>query len=238
MKRIAPILLLIIVASILIACGASSPEQPAATPAAVTVRIITVVSTVTPAPTRTPTPDLPAEEMPDVGCAGADYPDWRTSPYVLPFPVGLTYPVQLSQCSGSYHSLGLPDAFATDFVMDIGTPITAARAGTVAFVTEAGKGRGENNYIVIDHGDNTYAIYMHLKFEGALAEVGDVVEQGQEIGLSGVTGLAGYPHLHFIVVQDDWDWPYTGIPVNFSNTVPNPRGLAENTEYTALPYER
>ena len=70
--------------------------------------------------------DSLASQDPDVGCPGATCPDWTTSPYVLPFPVGKEYRVDLSNCSGSFHGEGQPDEFATDFAMPVGTPITAA----------------------------------------------------------------------------------------------------------------
>lgn len=171
------------------------------------------------------------------GCPGIVYPDWKTSPYVLPYPVGTAYKIDLSNCSGSYHSEGRPDEFAIDFNMNIGTIITAARSGKVVHVEESGFDENHpNNLVVIDHGDNTFAEYMHLTNKGAFVEVGDYVEQGDEIGLSGSTGLAGYPHLHFVVTQNSWQWPYKSIPVTFSNTWSNERSLASGTIYKAFEY--
>ena len=57
----------------------------------------------------------------EIGCPNVDYPDWETSPYVLPFAVGETYRVELANCSSSYHNENYPDKFAYDFVMEIGT---------------------------------------------------------------------------------------------------------------------
>lgn len=181
--------------------------------------------------------DLAAAPGIAAGCPGATYPDWSTSPYVLPYPVGVTHRVDLSNCSGSFHSRGRPDEFATDFAMPIGTQITAAREGTVVFVEKRGIDYNEpNNLVVVDHGDGTYAQYMHLTANGALVSVGETVARGDTLGLSGATGLAGYPHLHYVVTRDDWAWPYVSIPVTFSNTVPNPRGLKADSAYEALVY--
>ena len=122
--------------------------------------------------------------------------------------------------------------------MEIGTPILASRAGTVIFVEGSGIDfRQPNNLVVIDHGDKSFAEYMHLTQDGAVVDVGDEVKQGDLLGYSGATGLAGYPHLHFIVVKDDPSWPYQGLPITFRNTVPNPRGLKSYTDYMALRYE-
>jgi len=172
------------------------------------------------------------------GCPNVKYPDWKTSPYVLPYPVGKAYDTELTNCTKSFHAEGQPDQFAYDFNMDIGTLITCSRAGEVVALEERGglNGNFPNNYVVVDHGDDTYAIYMHLKYKGALVNIGDYVQQGDSIGLSGQTGLAGYPHLHFIVVVESWEYPYFGVPITFSNTLSNVRGLASNTKYKAFSY--
>jgi len=95
---------------------------------------------------------------------------------------------------------------ALDFKMKRGTPILAARDGVVIRVKEDGskggwgkKYRSQGNNIVIQHSDNSRSGYWHLKKDGALVNVGDTVKQGQVIGLSGKTGYAAMPHLHFIV---------------------------------------
>ncbi len=183
-------------------------------------------------------PDTPpVQQTTLIGCPGAVYQPWESSHYVLPYPVGETYKVHLSQCSGSYHSAGEPDAFAVDFAMPIGSLITASRRGTVVHTEESGlDGEHPNNLVVVKHGDNTYAQYMHLTYNGAIPEIGDVVEQGDSIGLSGATGLAIYPHLHFVVTTEGWEYPYVSIPHNYRNTEPNPRGPQARKEYTALPY--
>jgi len=172
------------------------------------------------------------------GCPNAKYPDWKTSPYVLPYPVGKAYDTELTNCTKSFHAEGQPDQFAYDFNMDVGTLITASRAGKIVFVEERGglNGNFPNNIVVVDHGDDTFAEYMHLKYEGAIVKKGDTVKQGDPIGYSGQTGLAGYPHLHFIVVVESWEYPYFGVPVTFRNTLSNVRGLASNTRYEAFSY--
>lgn len=95
---------------------------------------------------------------------------------------------------------------ALDFKMKRGTQIVAARDGIVIRVKEDGskggiskKYRSQGNNIVIQHSDNSRSGYWHLQKDGALVKVGDTVKQGQVIGLSGKTGYAAIPHLHFIV---------------------------------------
>jgi hypothetical protein len=173
-----------------------------------------------------------------LACASADYDFWETSDYVLPYPVGERYKINLSHCSGSYHSEGLPDQFAIDFAMNIGSIITASRGGVVVDVEESGSDFGfPNNKVVVMHNDETYAQYMHLTKNGAEVEIGDVLKQGDTIGLSGSTGLAGYPHLHFVATQKgSWKYPYSSFPTTFKNTKENELSLQSGETYLALPY--
>jgi hypothetical protein len=133
--------------------------------------------------------------------------DPATSPYVLPFPVGETHETGLANCSSSYHSAGQPDQYAFDFDMPLGTPFTAARGGTVVLVVEDApkSGGSAGNYLIIDHHDGTYGLYHHSPNNGIEVEEDDEVEQGDVLGVTGRSGLAGYPHLHFmpsVVVLD------------------------------------
>jgi murein DD-endopeptidase MepM/ murein hydrolase activator NlpD len=98
--------------------------------------------------------------------------------------------------------------YAIDFKMRPGTKILAARDGVVIFSRETnttgGIGKkyvGNGNGITIKHSDSTYAHYWHLQHNGALVAVGDTVQQGQLIGLSGNTGFSAFPHLHFEVTR-------------------------------------
>lgn len=172
------------------------------------------------------------------GCPETVYPDYKTSPYVLPYPVGKAYQVGLSNCSGSFHSSGTPDEYAIDFNMSVGTIITASRAGVIGAVEGRGYDGGfPNNFVLVRHGDGTSAIYMHLTHDGNLVDVGTSVAKGDKIGLSGSTGLAGYPHLHFVVIDgEDYNWPYKSVPVTFYNTLTNINSLASNTMYRAFKY--
>lgn len=172
------------------------------------------------------------------GCDGQTYPDLPTSPYVLPFAVGLSFDTGLTNCSRSFHAAGQPDQYAFDFNMPVGTPFVAARAGTVFKVVESASsdGGGAGNYVVIDHGDDTYGLYYHSPRDGIRVEVGDQVEQGDVLGETGRSGLAGYPHLHFIVVEGSPDYPYDAIPVSFRNASPAHVSLESNRRYSALRY--
>ena len=96
---------------------------------------------------------------------------------------------------------------ALDFAVPVGTPVLAARGGVV-MQTQGGfrdhgldraRDTGRANYIRILHDDGSMALYAHLAEGGVLVSIGQRVEAGQRIGLSGNTGYSTAPHLHFAV---------------------------------------
>ncbi|KAB8168770.1 peptidoglycan DD-metalloendopeptidase family protein [Streptomyces sp. 3MP-14] len=86
-----------------------------------------------------------------------------------------------------------------DFAVPNGTEVNAVHEGTVvkAGGNGAGDGPAYGNAVVVDHGDGTFTQYAHLS-EVEVA-VGDEVDTGEEIALSGNTGNSSGPHLHFEV---------------------------------------
>ncbi len=79
-----------------------------------------------------------------------------------------------------------------DFRGDIGEPIHATAAGTVAI---AGWSGGYGKMVEIDHGDGLATRYGHLSEIDV--SVGDTVRIGQVIGKLGSTGRSTGPHLHY-----------------------------------------
>jgi murein DD-endopeptidase MepM/ murein hydrolase activator NlpD len=73
-----------------------------------------------------------------------------------------------------------------------GTPIRAAKAGTVIF---AGTQGGYGNCVIIDHGGGLSTLYGHMSRIGA--RDGEDVSGGDVIGYVGSTGHSTGPHLHF-----------------------------------------
>lgn len=91
--------------------------------------------------------------------------------------------------------------------LDLGTgseniPTYVAESGTVIF---AGYSGSAGNLITIDHGNGLVTKYMH--HSEIYVKVGDHVEKGQQIGLSGTTGRSTGNHLHFQVEEN-------GVAVN------------------------
>lgn len=79
-----------------------------------------------------------------------------------------------------------------DIAVPTGTKIAAANHGKVVF---SEKLKAFGNTIVIDHGRGVHSLYFHLS--RLIANVGEEVEKGSIIGLSGNTGISSGPHLHW-----------------------------------------
>jgi murein DD-endopeptidase MepM/ murein hydrolase activator NlpD len=95
-----------------------------------------------------------------------------------------------------------------DMAAPSGTPVVAARAGSVI---AAGWDNGYGLCIRIDHGDGMVTRYAHAS--KLYVSVGDWVEQGAVIMAMGATGRATGPHLHFEVILN-------GKPVDPSDYLP------------------
>ncbi len=83
-----------------------------------------------------------------------------------------------------------------DYGAPIGTPVQAIGSGRVVF---AGRQGGAGNLVHLQHTNGYETMYMHLS--RILVRPGQRVEQGQRIGLVGMTGLATGPHLDFRIRQ-------------------------------------
>lgn len=129
-----------------------------------------------------------------------------SSTYRLPWEEGRSF-----KCSQGFNgalSHNGNSRYALDFSLPEGTKVCAARGGKVVEAKEDEskggmgdefRGKGRENRVRIDHGDGTTGLYLHLKKDGAMVDVGDAVMQGDIIGLSGATGYASGAHLHFQV---------------------------------------
>lgn len=75
--------------------------------------------------------------------------------------------------------------------------VQAANDGKVVYAAPLGI---YGNCIVVDHGYGLQTIYGHLSRIDV--HEGDMVKQGQVMGLSGMTGMAGGDHIHFAMQLD------------------------------------
>lgn len=84
-----------------------------------------------------------------------------------------------------------------DFAAPKGTKIYAAYDGVVVAATYSST---MGNYVMIDHGDGLYTIYMHAS--KLYVSKGDVVVKGEHIAAVGSTGRSTGNHLHFSVREN------------------------------------
>jgi hypothetical protein len=136
--------------------------------------------------------------------------------------------------------------YAWDFGLPEGTTVRAVRAGRVAYVQShwpkdhcgsqepimgsipsyyvvSKNIANEGNYVVIDHGDGTSALYLHLSkvSDSVITKIatGEPVAQGDELGSSGKTGWTlCNPHLHFQVQETGNIWYEQSRSIHFSDS--------------------
>ncbi len=81
-----------------------------------------------------------------------------------------------------------------DYVAPIGTKVMSTNDGIVRLV---GDYRNYGKTIIVDHGLGVLSFYLHLS--QTRVKPGEFVLKGQTIGLSGESGYADSPHLHFSI---------------------------------------
>lgn len=154
------------------------------------------------------------------GEPGAEHaPD---QPYRLPFALATSFAVSQSFPDVVTHR-DPSSAHAIDFVMPVGTPIYAARAGTVIEVASDFYDSGLDsavdgpraNVVRVLHDDGTMALYAHLSWNSIRVVPGDRVARGEYLADSGNTGFSSGPHLHF-VVQRNRGGAIVSVPVEFA----------------------
>jgi murein DD-endopeptidase MepM/ murein hydrolase activator NlpD len=97
----------------------------------------------------------------------------------------------------------------TDYAAPIGTPVQAVANGRVEFAARKG---GNGNLVVLKHNNGYESYYLHLS--RILVRSGQSIQQGQRIGLVGMTGLASGPHLDFRLRRNNSfvDWEHMKLP--------------------------
>ncbi len=144
-------------------------------------------------------------------------------PYRVPFALGASfmvsqaYPVRITHTTAD-------SEYAVDLAVPDGTPIYAAREGTVINVHhDFFRGAPDRalldqaNVVEILHDDGTIGIYAHLHWESIRVQPGQSVRRGQYIADSGNTGLTTGPHLHFAVVRNA-GMRAESVPVQFAGS--------------------
>ncbi|TLX56049.1 peptidase M23 [Stutzerimonas nosocomialis] len=139
--------------------------------------------------------------------------------YALPWQGG---PFRITQGAGGDFSHNTPKGrYAVDVAMPVGTPIIAAREGTVVDVRNEQAGRRPDpsgNFVRIRHRDGTESAYLHLQKGSVVVRPGQKVGTGTLLARSGNTGRSTGPHLHFVVQKSDGQ-SLVSIPFRFSRPV-------------------
>ena len=84
-----------------------------------------------------------------------------------------------------------------DISAPVGSSVVSALTGVIRKV---GYSSVRGNYITVDHGNGLTSTYGHLK--SSVVSEGMRVTEGQQIGLSGNTGVTTGPHLHFEMAKN------------------------------------
>lgn len=122
------------------------------------------------------------------------------------YPVNISEKTRISSDESPAHIKNLKHS--VDFIVEEGTPVKAVMDGIVVDLKSDSNigGAGKEfeplgNFIEIEHDNNEYSEYEHLRKDGVLVKAGDRVKKGQLIGYSGATGWLARlgPHLHFMV---------------------------------------
>lgn len=114
-----------------------------------------------------------------------------TKSFIFPVPnPAITDPYGFSRTSGAATIVHK----GTDFRAPEGTSVVAMNRGIVRV---AKKFTVYGNMIVLDHGLGLMTFYIHLSKINV--KVGQLVDEGEVIGLSGSTGYAVGPHLHLSI---------------------------------------
>ncbi len=146
-----------------------------------------------------------------------------TVPYRAPFSAASEYPISQA-FPGQLSHFDAANRYAVDIEVPVGTPVYAARAGTVidqatrffANGTDLEKDGPRANLVRIVHEDGSIAVYAHLNWDSIRVRIGDEVEEGQYIADSGNTGFSTGPHLHFDV-QLNREMQLVSVPFRFRN---------------------
>ncbi len=180
---------------------------------------------------------VPAINIPS---SGGEAPAFPAPPgYVLPWAGGEIHTLTQGEETSFTHNGQA--AYAFDFDLSYET-VVAARGGKVVQVrVDSNSGGCDHsfssaaNYIVVDHGDGTSGLYLHLAYNAANVKVGQVISRGEPLAISGETGLTCSdndsgpgPHLHFQVERSDAVQYFTqSLPIAFDD-IPRDDGVPES----------
>ena len=112
--------------------------------------------------------------------------------YVFPTLTG-----SISSKFGDSRDGGSRSHAGVDVALPVGSDVLSMAAGRVTYT---GYNSQRGNYMKVDNQDGTQSIYQHLSAFNS--KVGDYVNAGQKIALSGNSGVGTGPHLHFELLRN------------------------------------
>jgi len=118
-----------------------------------------------------------------VGCKTRQHDDKVI--YDLPYPRGQKYKVIQSDHGIKSHSDELD--YAYDWQMPEGSPVHAARSGTVIDTFDRlaeWDEKAPSSYVYVSHSDGTVGQYRNLKYKGCVVKKGQKINKGDLLGLS------------------------------------------------------
>jgi murein DD-endopeptidase MepM/ murein hydrolase activator NlpD len=117
---------------------------------------------------------------------------------------GYIWPVSSRRITSPFgnRNTGIAGASTNHKGVDIGgvyysSQVHAAKAGTV-IVSQYSSSYG--NYVVVSHGSGNTTLYAHMSSRSV--SVGQWVDQGDVLGITGSTGISSGPHLHFEITEN------------------------------------
>jgi murein DD-endopeptidase MepM/ murein hydrolase activator NlpD len=129
--------------------------------------------------------------------------------YAFPLPAGAAW--RLTQGFGGRAShRDAANFHALDLAAAEGTPVLAARAGTVMQVIDSFREGGTDeslkarmNLVRVLHADGGMGLYAHIAAGSARVRPGEAVQAGTPLAAVGSVGWSTAPHLHFSVQAND-----------------------------------
>jgi murein DD-endopeptidase MepM/ murein hydrolase activator NlpD len=149
---------------------------------------------------------LSSDELYALQVGGLTYTVNNSGPIRWPFdfavPLGDHFGPRAAPCPGcsTFHK-------GTDFETGDLAPIYAVAAGVVTVSEDSG---ALGQHVAISHDVNGYeftSIYGHMSLNSETVQVGDVITEGELVGLTGTTGESTGPHL-------DFEIDINGVPVD------------------------
>ena len=131
---------------------------------------------------------MTAQTTPEILWGGAVFHPFTNTAVEAAFADNRTYIYQGKEVDRQTH-LGF------DLARVVHSPVVAANAGKVLYAAPLGI---YGNCVILDHGMGVQSLYAHLS--SIAVEPGAMVEKQQELGKSGMTGMAGGDHLHFTML--------------------------------------